>query len=192
MSKISTSNFQKGIFIQYRDMPHQIVEFTFVNPGKGSAFVRTKLKSVTTGKVQEFTFKSGETVEEVPINVREAQYLYKENEKFVFMDKFTYEQYYLTKEILGNFYKFIKEGEEYQVLVLDGQGVGIRRPKKVKLKVTDADEAVRGNTVMGAKKTVILETEAQIIVPLFIKKDDYIYVDPEGEEYLERASQSMK
>lgn len=191
MSKISTSNFQKGIFIQYRDTPHQIVEFTFVNPGKGSAFVRTKLKSLATGKVQEFTFKSGETIEEVPINICETQYLYKENDKYVFMDKFTYDQYYLTKDILGNFYKFVKEGEGYQILVLDGQAVGMRYPKKVKLKVIEADEAVRGNTVMGAKKTVILETGAQITVPLFIKKDDCIYIDPESEEYLERASQSQ-
>ena len=189
MSKITTSNFQKGTFIEFKSEPHQIVEFQFVNPGKGSAFVRTKLKSINSGKVQEFTFKSGEMVEEVPIAVHEMQYLYKSDKDFIFMDKLTYEQYTLNKSILGNFQKLIKTGEIYQILLHDNKAIGMRYPKKVKMLVTEADVAVKGNTVMGAKKLVTVETGLQIAVPLFIKKGDTISVDPETCEYVERLSQ---
>src|SRR3972149_11816940 len=108
MAKIQVSNFQKGLFIDFKGTAHQIVDFQFVNPGKGSAFVRTKLKNVDTGKVQEFTFKSGESVEEVPISIREMQYLYKEGENLIFMDKITYEQLSLPKGKIGYFHKFLK------------------------------------------------------------------------------------
>lgn len=188
MAKISTSDFQKGIFIEFKGGPHQIMEFQFVNPGKGSAFVRTRLKSVATGKIQEFTFKSGEKVEEVPINVREMQYLYQGDNTYVFMDRFTYEQTNLSKDIVGNFCQFLKEGEIYQILLYEEKAIGMRYPKKVKLLVTSADEAVRGNTVMGAKKVVQLETGVKVAVPLFIKKGDLVIVDPETGEYLERTT----
>ncbi len=115
MSKISTSDFQKGIFIEFKGEPHQITEFQFVNPGKGSAFVRTKLKSLNSGRVQEFTYKSGDTVDEVPIHVREMQYLYKADNIFFLMDQTTYEQTTVSKDIIGDFHKFMKEGEIYQI-----------------------------------------------------------------------------
>lgn len=186
MSVVSTSNFQKGMFIEYKGEPHQIVGIEFVNPGKGSAFVRTKLKNVKTGRVQEFTYKSGETVEEVPIEVHEMQYLYKEIDKYVFMDNRTYEQISLSKDILGSFRQFIKDGATYQILVHEGVALGMRFPKKVRLLVTEAEVGAKGNTVMGAKKLVTVETGAQITVPLFIKKGDLIVIDPETGEYLER------
>ena len=115
------------------------MEFQHVNPGKGSAFVRTKLKNIKTGKVQEFTYKSGETVEEVPVEVHEMQYLYKDNEYFVFMDRFSYEQVPISKELLGNFRQFLKEGEIYQILLHEGVAIGMRYPKKVRLEVVAAD-----------------------------------------------------
>ena len=188
MAKITTSNFQKGIFIEFRGETNQIVEFQHVNPGKGSAFVRTKLKNIKTGKVQEFTYKSGETVEEVPVEVHEMQYLYKDNEYFVFMDRFSYEQVPISKELLGNFRQFLKEGEIYQILLHEGVAIGMRYPKKVRLEVVAADEAVKGNTVMGAKKLVRLETGVTIAAPLFIKEGDSVSVDPQTGEYLERDS----
>lgn len=188
MSKISTSEFQKGMFIEFRGEPYQIVDFQFVNPGKGSAFVRTKLKGIKSDKVIEFTYKSGETVEEIPVNVREMQFLYKADNNLVFMDNANYEQINMDAGLAGNFSKFIKEGETYQVFVHEGQALGLRVPKKVKLLVTEAEEGVRGNTVSGARKTVILETGVNISVPLFIKKGDTIVVDPETGEYQERAS----
>ena len=188
MSVVTTSDFQKGMFIEFKGETNQIVEFQHVNPGKGSAFVRTKLKNLKTGKVAEFTYKSGETVEEIPVEVHEMQYLYKDNESFVFMDRFSYEQVNLPKEIIGSFYQFLKEGDVYQILLHNGQAIGMRYPKKVRLLVIAADEAIKGNTVMGAKKLVQLETGVNIAAPLFIKKGDLISIDPETGEYLERAS----
>jgi elongation factor P len=189
MSKISTSDFQKGIFIEFKSEPHQIVEFQHVNPGKGSAFIRTKLKHLISGRVQEFTYKSGETVEQIPIATRELQYLYKENMKYIFMDNQTYEQYSLEKNILGTFSDFLQENEIYQVLIHEGNAVGMRFPKKVRLKVTFAEEGIKGNTVTGARKPVTVETGVVVNAPLFIKTGDTIAIDPATGEYLERVSQ---
>lgn len=188
MGKITTADFQKGMFIEYKGEPHQIVGLEFVNPGKGSAFVRTKLKNVKTGKVVEFTYKSGESVEEIPIEVHEMQYLYKEMDKYVFMNNRSFEQFKLSKDILGNFSEFIKEGTTYQILIHSGEAMGMRFPKKVRLLVIEAEEGAKGNTVMGAKKIVTVETGAEITVPLFIKKGDLIVIDPETGEYVSRES----
>ncbi len=187
MTRISTSDFQKGIFIEHSAEPHQIVEFQFVNPGKGSAFVRTKLKNLKNGRAQEFTFKSGDKVEEIPVVVKEMQYLYKADDKYYFMDKFSYEQYFLSKDTIGNFTNFIKEGETFQIIIHEGKALQMRYPKKVRLKVLESEEAVAGSTVMGAKKIVTLETGVKLTVPLFIKSGDIVAVDPESGQYLERA-----
>jgi elongation factor P len=190
MSKITTADFQKGMFIEFKNEPHQIIEFQHVNPGKGSAFVRTKLKAVKTGKVQEFTYKSGEDAEEVPINVREMQYLYKTDTDCVFMDNQSYEQLSLKKELAGNYVNFLKEGDTYQILVFNEvEPLGMRFPKKVRLLVTEAEDAVAGDTATSARKPVTVETGVQINVPLFIKKGDTIAIDPDTSAYLERVSQ---
>ncbi|MCX6793708.1 MAG: elongation factor P [Candidatus Gottesmanbacteria bacterium] len=187
MSAITTSDFTKSTFIEFKGEPHQIVEFQHVNPGKGSAFVRTKLKSLKTGKVQEFTFKSGESVMEVPIATREMQYLYKENDNYVFMDNTSYEQFNIPAAMLGTYVHYLKPNDVYQVLINGEEAVGLRFPKKVRLKVTEATEGAKGNTVSGATKTVIVETGAVITVPLFIKEGETIAIDPETGTYLERA-----
>lgn len=189
MSKISTSDFQKGIFIEFRGDISQIIEFQHVNPGKGSAFIRTKLKNIKTGNTVEFTYKSGETVEEISVNTREMQYLYKTDTDYIFMDSTNYEQLSVAKEIVARFGNYLKEGNTYQILVHDDKGIGLRIPKKVKLQVKDAEGGVKGNTVSGAKKTVTLETGVKVVVPLFIKKGDFIAVDPETGQYLERTVQ---
>lgn len=190
MSKITTADFQKGMFIEFKNEPHQIVEFQHVNPGKGSAFVRTRLKGVKTGKVQEFTFKAGEDATEVPINVREMQYLYKTEADCVFMENQSYEQFNVPKTLLGNFVNFLKEGETYQILVHnDVEAIGMRYPKKVRLLVTEAEDGVKGDTATSARKAVTLETGVVVNVPLFIKKGDTIALDPETGAYLERVSQ---
>ncbi|MBP9814067.1 elongation factor P [Candidatus Woesebacteria bacterium] len=187
MSTITTAQFKKGMFIEFKDDPHLITDMQFVNPGKGSAFVRTKLKSLKSGKVQEFTFKSGESAEELPILTREMQYLYKEGDDHVFMDNFSYEQCTISSIMIGDFIKYLKPNDSYQVLMLDEDAVGLRFPKKVWLKVSEADEGAKGNTVSGATKTVVLETGAVVTVPLFIKTGDIIGVDPETNSYLERG-----
>lgn len=189
MTNITTADFEKGIFIEFKGEPHQIVDTQFVNPGKGSAFVRTKLKNVKSGRVQEFTYKSGESAIQIPIEVHEMQYLYKENESFVFMDNRNYEQISLPRDILGNFTNFIKEGDVYQILIYEGEALGMRFPKKVRLLVTEAEEGAKGNTVMGAKKLVTVETGAPVAVPLFIKKGDLIAIDAESGQYVARESQ---
>lgn len=186
MATITTSEFKKGIFITFKDEPHQIVEFQHVNPGKGSAFVRTRLKSLKTGRVQEFTYKSGESVEEVPVETHEMQYLYPEGEGYIFMDNRNYEQVTVPKTMIGDFSKYLKENDTYQVLVHNEEAVGIRLPKKVWLTVTEADEGAKGNTATGATKTVVVETGATVTVPLFIKQGDSIAIDPETNSYLER------
>lgn len=190
MGNITTTDFQKGMFIEFKGEPCQIVDTQFVNPGKGSAFVRTKLKNVKSGRVQEFTYKSGESAQELSIEVHEMQYLYKENEKFVFMNNRSFEQISLAKDILGNFTQFIKEGDIYQILVYNGEALGMRFPKKVRLLVTEAEAGAKGNSVMGAKKIVTLETGTELAVPLFIKKGDLIVVDPETGQYIARESMS--
>lgn len=188
MSKITTADFQKGIFIEFKGEPHQIVEFQHVNPGKGSAFVRTKLKSLKTGRTQEFTYKSGEQVEQLEIFTQEMQYLYKEGETYHFMDNRSYEQFAIPQHVLDNLTHFLKENETYQVLVYNNETIGVRFPKKVRLRVVETEEAVKGNTVSGATKAAKLETGVTIQVPLFIKEGDLVSVDPETEEYVERVS----
>ncbi len=188
MSTITTAQFRKGIFIEFKDEPHQIVDMQFVNPGKGGAFVRTKLKSLKTGRVQEFTYKSGETASELPVETHEMQYLYPEGASFVFMDNRTYEQHSLSRALLGDFVPYLKSNDLYQVLVHDDTAVGIRFPKKVWLKVTEAADGSRGNTVSGGgNKTVVTETGLAVSVPLFIKVGDTIGIDPETGAYLERG-----
>lgn len=189
MAKITTSDFQKGMFIEFKGEPHQIADFQFYNPGKGSAVVRTRLKSLKTGRVLDFTFKSGESAEEIPVDIREMQYLYKANEEFIFMNQTTFEQISLSKALIGDFYKYIKEGDILQILMQDGLPLGVRPPKKVRLVVTQAEEGAKGNTVGGAKKSVTVETGVSVLAPLFIKEGDVIVIDTETGEYVERASQ---
>lgn len=187
MSTITTAQFRKGIFIEFKGEPYQIVEIQFVNPGKGSAFVRTTLKSLKTGKVQDFTYKSGEAVEEVSISTREMQYLYQEGNQYVFMDNFTYDQFHVAENILEDYLHFLKPNDTYQMLVQDDHVLGIRFPKKVRLQVTHAEEGARGDTVSGAGKVVKVETGLKVTVPLFIKEGDVIAIDTKTGQYLERV-----
>lgn len=176
------------MFVEFKGEPHQIVEFQHVNPGKGSAFVRTRLKSFKTGRTQEFTFKSGDAMEEIIITTREMQYLYKENTNLQFMDSESFEQLSVSEEVLAQYAGFMKENEVYQMLVLNDAIVGVRFPKKVRLTVVETQDAVRGNTVSGAMKPATVETGAVVQVPLFIKNGDVIGVDPEAGVYVERVS----
>lgn len=188
MSTVTTADFRKGMCVEFKDEPHIIVEFQHVNPGKGSAFVRTRLKSLKTGKVQEFTYKSGETVTEVPVETHEMQYLYKEGDAYVFMDNQSYEQFHLTETLLGDYTKYLKPNDIYQIMINGEEAVGVRFPKKVRLQVTEADAGAKGDTASGGgTKIVKVETGALVTVPLFIKEGEVIAIDPETGAYLERA-----
>ncbi len=187
MTTISTSDLKKGLCIMFRDNPHLVVDKTFVSPGKGSAFYRTKLKNLKTGNVIEFTFKSGEKLEEAPVEVKEMQYLYREGGELVFINPRTYEQLNLPQEIVSGFFPLMKEGESYQIFVLDDQAVAMRPPLKVNLKVTHAEAGARGNTVTGATKEVEVETGYKLQVPLFIKEGDTVAINVESGQYVERV-----
>jgi elongation factor P len=187
MSTITTAQFRKGGVIEFKNEPHTIVEFTHVNPGKGSAFVRTRLKSLKTGKVQDFTFKSGESVTEIPVETHEAQYLYKEGAQYVFMENFSYEQYEVGESVLADYLAYLKPNDTYQLIVHESDVLGLRFPKKVRLLVTESAEGARGDTVAGAGKVVKVETGLAVTVPLFIKEGDTIAIDTQTGQYLERA-----
>lgn len=171
----------------FHDSPCLVVEKTFVSPGKGSAFSRVKLKNLKNNSVTEFTFKSGEKIEEAPVEIKEFQYLYKDDKELTFINPKTYEQLTLPKEFVGDFLSLMKEGETYQLYVLDSQAVTLRPPLKVNLLVTHAEAGAKGNTVTGATKEVELETGYKLQVPLFIKEGDTITINVETGEYGERV-----
>lgn len=173
--------------IIFNDEPYVVVEKTFVSPGKGSAFFRTKLKSLKTKNILEFTFKSGERIEEASLQSVEFQYLYNDGNNFTFMNPRTYEQIIVPEEMLGNFKNFVKEADLYQFYMLDGEPISVRAPQKVTLKVIEAENAVKGNTVSGATKPVKVETGYELQVPLFVKEGDTIIINTETGEYVERG-----
>lgn len=186
--QITTSEFRKGLYILFRDEPYQIIDLEFVNPGKGSAFYRTKLRSLRTGRVIDYTFKSGESVDEYPVMTRELQYLYRDGDHLVFMDPETFNQYVAEAEVLGDIVDFLRENDTYAVMLHDDEVVGIRPPKRVVLTVAQAEPAVRGGTVSGLTKPIVLENGVTIIAPAFIEPGDTVAVNPETREYIERVS----
>lgn len=187
MSTISTADIKKGLCIIFRDQPYLIIEKTFVSPGKGSAFYRTKLKNLKTGNVLDFTFKSGEKLEEAPVEVKEFQFLYKDSEDFAFINPKTYEQINLASKMIGDFIPLMKEGETYQIYVMESQPVALRLPLKVRLQVVHTEAGAKGNTVTGATKEVELETGHKVLVPLFIKEGDFLSINVENGQYVERV-----
>ena len=187
MSIISTSDFGKGVYIMFRGEICQITDKEFVNPGKGGAFSRIKLKNIKTGYVTEFTYKSGEKVESPEVNVVEMSYLYNDGNDFYFMNPKNYEQSSLPKDMVGRVAKYLKEGEICQILVHDEQPLSLRPPKKIRLKVIESEDAVAGSTVNGAQKMITLETGATVMAPLFIKEGETVVVDTETDSYVERA-----
>ena len=187
MSIISTSDFTKGVYIIFRGDICQIVDKEFVNPGKGGAFTRVKLKSVKTGSVIEFTYKSGEKAESPDVNVVEMSYLYNDGGNYYFMNPKNYEQSSLPKNMVGAVGKYLKEGEICQILMHKDTPISLRPPKKIRLKVVEAEDAVAGSTVNGAQKLITLETGATVMGPLFIKEGETVVVDTETDSYVERA-----
>ena len=179
----------KGTFLLVKNEPYAVVEREFVNPGKGSAFVRLKLKSLISGQVLKQVNKSQETLEDINVETREAQYLYADGEHYHFMDLETYEQF--TVAIKGHEDKkfFILEGNTVQLSFWDEKPIDILLPYKVVLTVKEAGEGLKGDTVSGATKQVTVETGLVVKVPLFIKQGDKILVNSETREYVERVNE---
>lgn len=186
--QITTSDFRKGMYIMFRDEPYQLSDVEFVNPGKGSAFYRTKLRSMRTGRVIDYTFKSGESVEDYPMITIDLQYLYRDGDHLIFMDPENYNQFTAEAEAVGSFVDFLRENDTYPIMLHDDQVVGIRPPKRIVLTVAEAEPAVRGNTASGLTKPVVLDNGVTITAPSFIVPGDTIAVNPETREYIERVT----
>ncbi len=187
MALVPTSQFRNGLKIELDDEPFVIVEFQHVKPGKGGAFVRTRLKSLKTGLVQEKTFRSGEKVERPDLDEREMQYLYEADGLWHFMDTATYEQRFLTPDQLGEDTNYLQENVVITVLFHRGQPIGVQVPTFVELAVTKTDPGVRGDTATGATKPATLETGYVVQVPLFINEGDRVRIDTRTGAYIERA-----
>ena len=185
---IKAGTISKGDFLLIKDSPHLVAEREFVNPGKGSAFVRLKLKNLVTGQVLKQTIKSQETVEDIEVVMRNFQYLYADNDNFHFMDSETYEQRGIPIGILEDKKLFLKEGDTYQLILWENNPLDLMLPYKMTFEVTEAQEGVKGDTVTGATKIATIETGLQIRVPLFIKTGDKILVNTETKEYVERVN----
>ncbi|MFA6369277.1 MAG: elongation factor P [Candidatus Shapirobacteria bacterium] len=188
MGVISTSQFKKGIYILFQNEPHMVVDISFVSPGKGSAFYRTKLKNLYSGRVIEYTYKSGEKVEEVLVETHEAEYSYFDGSNYVFIEPRSFEQYMVSVEIIGDDKVYLKEGLLYRIKFYEENPVGIGLPKTIAYKVTEAENSVKGDTATNATKQAILDTGLKVQVPLFIKTGEEILVSTETGAYLSRKN----
>ena len=185
---IDTSEFRKGLKIEMDGEPYEIVEFQHVKPGKGSAFVRTTIRSLLSGRVLQPTLKSGEKVGKPDIEEKDMQYLYKQGDDFYFMDTRNYEQTFLSEKVLGENKNFLKENINVSVLFYNGKAIGVTLPNSVDLKVTKCDPGVRGDTVSGALKPATMETGYTVNVPLFINEGDVLKIDTRDGKYLTRVA----
>ncbi len=185
---IKGGNIKKGTYIMFKDIPHLVTRTEFVSPGKGSAFMRAKLKSVKTAATQEFTFKSVESVEELDVQSKEMQYLYVDGDDVVFMDPRTYEQVSIKKDLIDDKLGYLIPELTMYILFYNEAAIGVRFPLNVKLKVTYAEESTAGGRVNAPKKDVTVETGIQVQVPLFVKTGDMVIIDTDSGEYVSRAN----
>ena len=185
---ISSNDFRTGPTIELDGQVWRVVEFLHVKPGKGSAFVRTKLKSVQSGNVVEKTFRDGESVQQAILEKSNLQHTYVESGDYVFMDMTSFEETRLTSEQIGKGAKYLKEGMDVNVIFHNGKVLEVELPISITLKVTETDPGVKGDTASGRTKPAILETGAQVMVPLFISVGEMIKVDTRNDSYLGREN----
>ena len=184
---VSTAEFKKGLRIVFDGEPYTIVDFQHVKPGKGGAFIRTKLKHMRSGKVIDNTFRSGEKVELVDFEEKHMQYLYRDD-RYHFMDTESYEQLSLSPEEVGDARDYLKENTEVDVLYIGGRPVTVELPNFVELAIAKTDPGVRGDTAQGGTKPARLETGASVQVPLFLNEGDVVKIDTRTGEYLGRVA----
>jgi len=183
----TTADFRNGMTMMVEGDLYTIVEFLHVKPGKGGAFVRTKLKNVRTGRVVDRTFRAGESITKARIDRREMQYLYRSGDQFFLMDTSTYEQIPISADMVGDTAKFLAESANVQVLFHENQVIGLELPIFVELRVKETEPGVRGNTASGGSKPAKLESGAVVQVPFFIDVNDVIKVDTRKGIYVERV-----
>lgn len=187
MATYSTSEFKSGLKLILDGAPCSIIHNEFVKPGKGQAFNRVKYRNLITGKVLEKTFKSGESVEAADVMERELQYLYADGEKWHFMDNNTYEQVSLGAAVVGDNQYWLKEQDMIAIVFWNDSPISIEPPNFVVLEVKDCAPGVKGDTVSGGTKEAVLETGAEIRVPLFVNIGDLLKIDTRTAEYVSRA-----
>jgi len=183
----STSDFRPGLVIKYNNDLWTVIEFQHVNPGNWRAFVRTKLKNVKSGKVIENRFRAGESIEIIRIERKEYQFLYRDGNSYVFMDKGTYDQISVPEEQVGDGAKFLKDGESIDILLNGADITGIELPITVELKVVETVPGVRGDSANAGTKPAQVETGATVNVPLFINEGDVLKIDTRTGDYIERV-----
>ena len=184
---IDTSDFRNGLSIIIDNDIYTIVEFQHVKPGKGGAFVRSKLKNIRSGAVIEKTWRAGEKMDQAVLERKPMQYLYSMDGEYHLMDMETFDQIAVDKSVFGDAVKYLKENQEVSVLSHDGKVIGVELPFTVELEVAETDPGVRGDTASGGSKPATLETGAVIQVPFFINVGDKLKVDTRTDAYLERA-----
>ena len=184
---ISASEFRNGVTVEYDGDIFVILEFQHVKPGKGAAFVRTKIKNLKTGSVVERTFRPTEKMPRAHIERLDMQYLYNDGTLYHFMDTSTFEQIALNESDIEDSLKFVKENEMVKILSYDGKVFGIEPPLFVELEITETEPGFAGNTSQGATKPAVVETGATVYVPLFINQNEKIKIDTRTGEYLGRA-----
>jgi elongation factor P len=184
---ISSNDFRNGVTIELDGQVFSVIEFQHVKPGKGSAFVRTKLRNVKTGAVVERTFNAGEKLPRAHLDRHEMQFLYVNGDEYTFMDTETFEQVTLTAEQLGDALHFLKENMTIGMMQYQGSLIGVDLPNSVELKVIETDPGLKGDTATGGQKPAKLETGYVVRVPLFIEVGDVLIVDTRSGEYLSRA-----
>jgi len=183
----TTADFRTGMIIQLDANAYRIVDFQHVKPGKGGAFVRTKLKNVETGSVLERTFRSGEKIDEIRLERSDAQFLYSDGELYHFMNMETYDQFALSSDRVGDASLYMKENEVIGILTRDGDPFLLELPPHVVLRVTKTEPGLRGDTATGANKPAEMETGLTVTVPLFIDIGDLLRIDTRTGVYLERV-----
>mgnify|MGYP004540275117 FL=1 len=184
---ISAGDFKNGITIELEGNIYQIIEFQHVKPGKGAAFVRTKLKNIKSGGVVEKTFRPTEKCPQARIDRKDMQYLYADGDLYYFMDVETYDQIPLSKDDIGDALKFVKENEMCKICSHNGSVFAVEPPLFVELKIVDTEPGFKGDTATGATKPAVVETGATVSVPLFVEQDDVIKIDTRTGEYLSRV-----
>ena len=184
---ISAGDFRNGITIEYENNIYQIIEFQHVKPGKGAAFVRTKLKNIKNGGVVEKTFRPTEKCPQARIDRKDMQYLYSDGDLFHFMDAETYDQIALSADNVGDSLKFVKENDTVKICSHNGDVFAIEPPLFVELEITETEPGVKGDTATGATKPAVVETGATVYVPLFVELGDKIKIDTRTGEYLSRV-----
>ncbi|GIK83685.1 MAG: elongation factor P [Patescibacteria group bacterium] len=185
---IKAGNIRKGSYILFKGSPHLVTQADFVSPGKGSAFMRSRLRSIKTGNTQEFTFKSVEPVEEVEVQSQKMQFLYNDGDSAVFMNGQTYEQVEVPLALIGDKAKILTPDIQVHVMFYEGQAVDINFPPKITLQVVQAEEAVAGNTMGTARKLVTVESGFELLAPLFVKEGDFIAINTDTLQYDSRVN----